>query len=400
MATEVEVNPSALEFVSSERRMLIGGEWVEAASGKTFEVLQSGHRRGARQRRRGRRRGHRSRGASGARRVRDRAVAQHDAVGARARRSIEIADLIVEHGDELAALETLDNGKPMAVARAADVPLAVDHFRYYAGWATRSTARRFRSVGAVHAGRRVARYTLREPVGVVGQIIPWNFPLLMAAWKLGPGAGVRLHGRAQAGRADAAVGAAAGRADPRGRHSRRACVNIVTGFGETAGAALAAHRDVDKVAFTGSTEVGKLIVQAAAGQPEAGHARARRQVAEHRLRRRRPRGGDPGRGERDLLQPRAVLLRRHRGCSSSRSVYDEVVEGVAEQAKKIKVGTRPRPGDARWARWSRQEQFDRVCGYIDAGESEGAKARRRRQAASASEGYFVEPTVFTRLSPT
>ena len=156
-----------------------------------------------------------------------------------------IGDLIEEHLDEFAQLESLDNGKPLAVARAADVPLAADLFHYMAGWATKIEGNTYQHPVPYMPGAKFHAYTLREPVGVVGQIIPWNFPLLMAAWKLGPGAGHRQLRGAQAGRADAAVGAAAGRADRRGGLPD-GVVNVVTGFGETAGAALAAHDDVDK----------------------------------------------------------------------------------------------------------------------------------------------------------
>ena len=172
-----------------------------------------------------------------------------------------IGDLILEHADELAQLESLDNGKPFAVAQAADVPLAADLFHYMAGWATKIEGNSINISVPYMPGANFHSYTLREPLGVVGQIIPWNFPLLMAAWKLGPAlaagncvvlkpaeqtplTALRLAGLiAEAGMPDGVV-------------------NVVPGFGETAGAALAAHNDVDKVAFTGSTEVGKLIVAA------------------------------------------------------------------------------------------------------------------------------------------
>ena len=177
-----------------------------------------------------------------------------------------------------------------------------------AGWATKIEGNSINISVPYMPGANFHSYTLREPVGVVGQIIPWNFPLLMAAWKLGPAlttgntvilkpaeqtplTAIRLAGLlAEAGVPDGVV-------------------NVVTGFGETAGAALAAHPLVDKVAFTGSTEVGRLIVHAAAGNLKKVSPGARRQVAEHRLRR-RVAGRRRGRGERDLLQPRPVLRRR------------------------------------------------------------------------------------------
>ena len=132
-----------------------------------------------------------------------------------------IGDLILEHADELAQLESLDNGKPFAVARAADVPLAADLFHYMAGWATKIEGNTINISVPYMPGANFHAYTLREPVGVVGQIIPWNFPLLMAAWKLGPALATGNCRRAQAGRADAADRAAAGRADRRGRRAGR-----------------------------------------------------------------------------------------------------------------------------------------------------------------------------------
>jgi phenylacetaldehyde dehydrogenase len=173
----------------------------------------------------------------------------------------KFADLIEAHGEEFAQLETLDNGKPISVARVADIPMVVDHFRYYAGWATKIEGE---TIPVSTPGMRMLNYTLREPVGVVGQIIPWNFPLLMAAWKLGAalacGNTVVLKPAEQTPLSALRLGELLEEAGiPPG------VVNIVTGFGETAGAAIAAHPDVDKVAFTGSTEVGHEIMRAAAG---------------------------------------------------------------------------------------------------------------------------------------
>src|SRR6202008_4276458 len=171
-----------------------------------------------------------------------------------------VGDMLEKHADEFAQLEGLDNGKPVKNARRDDVGGSIDMFRYMAGWATRLNGETIQvsSPGNWHA------YTLREPVGVVGQIIPWNFPLMMAAWKLAPalaaGCTIVLKPAEQTPLTALRLGELLQEAGvPDG------VVNIVPGFGETAGAALSAHPDVDKVAFTGSTEVGKLIIQAAAG---------------------------------------------------------------------------------------------------------------------------------------
>src|SRR6059036_3338291 len=176
----------------------------------------------------------------------------------RGRLLYKLSQLIEQRAAELAELETLDNGKPIRESTYIDLPGVVENFEYFAGWATKIEGETIPVPG------QMFNYTLREPVGVCGQIIPWNFPLLMAAWKLGPalacGNCVVLKPAEQTPLSALRLGELLLEAGlPEG------VVNIVTGFGETAGASLAAHDGVDKVAFTGSTEVGKLIVAAAAG---------------------------------------------------------------------------------------------------------------------------------------
>jgi len=237
------------------------------------------------------------------------------------------------HADELAEIESLDNGKPVTVARAGDIPLAVDMFRYMAGMATKVHGQTLNlsSPGDYHS------YILREPVGVVGQIIPWNFPLLMAAWKLAPalavGCTVVLKPAEQTPLSALRLGELIGEAGfPPG------VVNILPGFGETAGAALANHPDVDKVAFTGSTEVGKLIARAATGNLK----KVTLELG----------GKSPV-----IVFPDADLDRTMPGaasaiffnqgqtcCAGSRlyvhsKVYDRVLDGVSEIASRIKVGS-------------------------------------------------------------
>ncbi len=176
----------------------------------------------------------------------------------RARLMLKIAELIDQHADELAELETLDNGKPLTFSKAFDVPAAAETFRYYAGWVTKIYGETNPSDPAFF------NYTLREPVGVCGQIIPWNFPLLMAAWKLGPalacGNTVILKPAEQTPLTALRLGELITEAGlPEG------VLNIITGFGPGAGSSIAEHPGIDKVAFTGSTEVGKIILKASAG---------------------------------------------------------------------------------------------------------------------------------------
>jgi len=248
-----------------------------------------------------------------------------------------IGDLILQHTDELAQLESLDNGKPFAVAQAADVPLAADLFHYMAGWATKIEGNTINISVPYMPGANFHSYTLREPIGVVGQIIPWNFPLLMAAWKLGParatGNTVVLKPAEQTPLPAlrlAELIAEAGVPD--------GVVNVVPGFGETAGAALAAHNDVDKVAFTGSTEVGKLIVAA------AGASNLKKLTLE--LGGKSPNIVFEDAEDSAIEGAAGAIFFNHGQCCVAGSRlyvqqrrYDEVIDGVAEIAKSIKMGS-------------------------------------------------------------
>jgi phenylacetaldehyde dehydrogenase len=301
----------------------------------------------------------------------------------------KLADLLEQHLDEFAYLESLDNGKPLTVARAADVPLAVDLFRYMAGWATKLEGHTIPISVPYTPGAKYLSYTLREPVGVVGQIIPWNFPLLMAAWKLGPalatGCTVVLKPAEQTPLSALLLGELIMEAGfPEG------VVNVVPGFGETAGAALAGHMDVDKIAFTGSTEVGKLIVHAAAGNLK----KVSLELG----------GKSPNVIFKDadietaIAGATSAIFFNHGQCCCAGSrlyvekpIFDKVVDGIAERAQKIKVG----PGlDAAtdMGPLVSEEQLNRVCGYLASGVSEGAKAIAGGKK-HGDKGYFVEPTV-------
>ncbi len=307
----------------------------------------------------------------------------------------KIGDLIEENADEMAMLETLDNGKPLGVAKAADVALAADMFRYMAGWATKIEGSTIPLNVPYMPGAQFQAFTLREPVGVVGQIIPWNFPLLMAAWKLGPalacGCTVVLKPAEQTPLSAIRLGELIQEAGvPDG------VVNILTGFGETAGAAIAAHDQIDKVAFTGSTEVGKLIVKAATGNlkkvtlelggksPNVVYDDADLETAIA--------------GAAD-----AIFFNQGQVCSAGsrlfvqKGIYDEVVAGVSEIAANMKVGDGFDESTQMGPLVSR-EQFDRVTGYLNAGLESGAKASQGGGALDRP-GYFVQPTVLTGARP-
>jgi phenylacetaldehyde dehydrogenase len=388
----VTIDRNVEQFIAAPRQMFIDGQWVDAASGKTFDTPNPATGETL------------AKVAEGDAEDINRAVRAARAAfdgpwgrmtpSERGRIIWRIGDLILEHVDELAQLESLDNGKPFVVAKAADVPLAADLFHYMAGWATKIEGNTINISVPYMPGANFHSYTLREPVGVVGQIIPWNFPLLMAAWKLGPalttGNCVVLKPAEQTPLSAlllAELIAEAGVPD--------GVVNVVPGFGETAGAALAAHDDVDKVAFTGSTEVGKLIVQAAAGT-------LKKLTLEL--------GGKSPNIVFDDAEAGAVegaanaIFFNHGQCcvAGSRlfvqqSRFDEVVDGVAEIAKSIKIGSGMDPTTQMGPLVS-EEQLRRVTGYLDAGRGDGATAVTGG-GRHGEQGYFVEPTVITNTRP-
>jgi phenylacetaldehyde dehydrogenase len=366
MAVADTVERQADAFVHASHKLLIDGQWVPAASGETFETINPATEETLASVAHGKEEDI-NRAVKAARRAfADDSPWRRMNASDRGRLIWRIADLIEDNADELAMLESLDNGKPFGVARAADVPLAADLFRYMAGWPTKIEGTVV-PISALPAPGEYLAYTLREPVGVVGQIIPWNFPLLMAAWKLGPvlacGCTVVLKPAEQTPLSALRLGEIMQEAGlPDG------VVNIVTGFGD-AGAALAAHDDVDKVAFTGSTEVGKLIVKAAAGNlkkvtlelggksPNVVYADADLDVA--------------------IAGAANGIFFNHGQCCNAGSrlyvqkeIFDDVVAGVSEAAESIKVapGTDP---ESQMGPLISDEQFEK---------EPGRRGRRRRRS--------------------
>jgi acyl-CoA reductase-like NAD-dependent aldehyde dehydrogenase len=372
--------------------MLVGGQWVEAASGKTFDTFNPANGQVL------------AKVAEGDAEDINRAVAAARKAfesgpwpkltpSQRGRLLWRVAELIEQNAEELAQLETLDNGKPIKYSRGGDVPLTADHFRYFAGWATK-----LEGDTIPVSIPNMFTYTLREPLGVVGQIIPWNFPLQMAAWKLAPalacGNTAVLKPAEQTPLTALRLGELMLEAGiPEG------VVNIVPGFGETAGAALAAHPDVDKIAFTGSTEVGKKILQASVGNLK----KVTLELG----------GKSP-----DVIFPDADMKYAIRGAMNAiffnqgqvctagsrlfvhQSVYEQVVNGLADAANKLKLG----PGIDQTSDLGplvSQEQLERVTGYIDAGRQEGATVttggERPHFDGELAQGYFVQPTVFDNV---
>ncbi len=378
------------QFLSAPRPLLIGGEWVAAQDGGTFDVFDPATGEVL------------ARVASAQAADVDRAVAAaRDAFvspkwkklvpAQRAKILWRVGDLIDTYAEELAALETLDNGKPLAQARNIDVRSAAEAFRYYAGYCTKLDGK---TTPLSIPGLDFHAYTVHEPIGVVGQIVPWNFPLLMAAWKLAPalaaGCTSVLKPAEQTPLSALRLGEILLEAGlPPG------VVNIVTGFGETAGAALTAHPGVDKVAFTGSTEVGRIILKAAAGNLKKVSLELGGKSPVIVL-------GDADPKQAISGAARAIFGNAGQVCTAGsrlfveRPLYDQVVEGVAAFAKKMKVG----PGmaaDSEMGPLVSTEQVERVTGLIESGRAEGAEvvAGGKRKEGP---GYFVEPTVLTGAS--
>ena len=375
-ATKTKINPG---------RLLIDGQWVEG--NKTFSVINPATGAVLTQ------------AVDASHEEVDRAVAAarkafNDRTGAwrkmsaseRGRLIWRLADLVEKNLEELAELETLDNGKPVFESKYVDMPMVVDVLRYYAGWATKIHGE------TVNTFENSFTYTLREPVGVVGMIVPWNFPLLLASWKLGPalacGNTVILKPAEQTPLTTLRFGELALEAGiPAG------VLNIVTGGPET-GKAIVAHADIDKIAFTGSTSVGKEIMRGA---------------ADHLKRITLELGGkSPNIVFADSDIDNAVkgaitgIFYGKGECCNAGSrlfveakVHDEFMEKLLARAKKLQPAD-PLDPKTRLGAIVSQEQMQTVLGYIEAGKHEGAKllAGGNRVSLDGSKGFFLEPTIF------
>jgi len=304
---------------------------------------------------------------------------------ARGRLLYKLADAIERDRQYIASLETLDNGKPYNICYAADLGLTISHLRYYAGLADKINGKVIPSDGDLFV------YTRAEPVGVVGQIIPWNFPLLMLAWKLGPalaaGCTVIVKTAEQTPLSALYVASLVREVGfPAG------VVNIVSGYGPTAGHALAAHMDVDKVAFTGSTEVGKIVAETAV---KSNMKRVSLELG----------GKSPNIifADCDLdnaveMAHFALFFNQGQCCTAGsrtfveESVYDKFVEKAAERAKKRTVGD---PFDEKFEQGPQvdKDQMDKIMDLIESGKKDGAKLLAGGNRIG-DKGYFIEPTVF------
>jgi phenylacetaldehyde dehydrogenase len=383
------------EFLAREHKLLIGGEWVSAANGGTLRTydpatgellatVAAGDAEDV------------DRAVRAARRAFEDPAWRQMGPSERGQMVWRLADLIEQHAEEFAVIDSLDNGKPLAAARAADVPLSVDLFRYMAGWSTKIEGNTIPVKIPYQSESRFFVYTLRQPVGVVGQIIPWNYPLMMAAYKLAPalavGCCVVLKPAEQTPLSVLLLGELIQEAGfPDGVY------NVVTGLGETAGAALSGHPGVDKIAFTGSTEVGKRIVAQSAGDLkrvslELGGKSPNIIFADADLERAIPAACD------------AVFFNQGQACCAGTRLFverprvDEVIDGRVARAESIRLGPGLDPASDMGPLIS-EEQLQRVSGYVDGSREDGGSVAAGGRASGGA-GYFYRPTVLVDLPPT
>ena len=370
------------------KKLFIGGRWVESAGGRTFatrdpatgEVLAKVAEANAEDV---------DRAVAAARKSFDRGTWRELPPAERAKVLWKIGDMIEERATELAQLETLDNGMPINDALLFHAPLAAATFRYYACWVTKLDG----ATQQVSFPGQYLSYTLREPVGVVGQIIPWNFPLLMAAWKLAPalacGNSVVLKPSEETPLSALRLAELLQEAEvPDG------VVNVIPGFGEVAGARLAAHPDVDKIAFTGSTDVGKLIAKASA---DSNLKRVSLELG----------GKSPNIvfADADLIKAASgaflgIFFNQGQVCSAGsrlfvqEKVYDQTLDELLKTIADTRIGPGIDPVNQMGPLVSKT-QMERVMGYIRTGTQEGARLMVGGDRPQGLEGgYFVKPTVF------
>ena len=391
MAVAQEKTILCKDFLSRPKKLLIDGKWVDAESGKTFETrnpatdevlakVQEGGKADV------------DKAVKAARKAFEDGPWRKMSAAERARCLFKLADLIEQRADELAQLETLDNGKPIKESRFVDVPATVETFRYYAGWVTKLEGE------TINTNNNFFTYTLREPIGVVGQIIPWNFPMLMAAWKLGPalacGNTLVLKPAEQTPLSALYIGELALEAGfPPG------VINIITGFGpDSAGEFLANHMDVDKVAFTGEDKTGREIVKASAGNLkrvslELGGKAPNIVFADANI---------------DAAVKGAITgIFFNQGqvcCAGSRlflekSIHDQFMTKLTERVGKMQQG----PGLDEKTQIGPQvsrEQQERILNYIGIAQKEGAKLACGGESPKGdlAKGYYVKPTIFTGVN--
>ena len=384
MATATEPRRSASTPQRSfQTKMLIDGQWVDSVSGKTFKTVNPATEEVIAHVAEGDK-ADIDRAVKAARKAFDSGPWRKMDARDRGRLMNKLADLIEKNFDELADLETLDNGKPISESRNADLPLVIDCLRYYAGWADKITGQTVPIRGNYFC------YTKREPVGVAGQIIPWNFPMLMLAWKWGPalaaGCTVVLKPAEQTPLSALRLGELVMEAGfPAG------VVNIVPGYGETAGDALVKHPGVDKIAFTGEGKTAQLIMRNAAETLkritfELGGKSPNIVFADANI---------------DAAVDGAILgLYLNQGqccCAGSRvfvqdTIHDKFVDQLAAKASSRKIGDPFDPATQMGPQVDKA-QYDKILSYIAKGREQGARVVTGGERFG-DKGFFIKPTIF------
>lgn len=383
------LSPAAREFLAKrDHSMLIDGRWVKSSSGESIEVVNPANEEIIARVPAGS-----AKDVDAAVRAASRAFESGSWAGMkpqdRERLLLKLADLLEQNAQAMAEIESIDNGKSAVIAKAVDVSLSVSFLRYMAGWATKVEGSTVDVSVPFVPGGNFHAYTRREPVGVVAAIVAWNFPLLLCCWKLGPalatGCTVVLKPAEQTPLSALFLGKLIEEAGyPAG------VVNIVTGDGVAAGAPLTAHPLVNKITFTGSTEVGKLIGRAAMDNM----ARVTLEL-----------GGKSPVIVLDDCDPavaaagaaNAIFFNQGQVCCAGSRLYvpkkhfDKVVSGIADAANALKIGPGLDPATQLGPLVS-QEQMDRVCSYIDIGRKQGAEVVAGG-GRSGDIGYFVKPTI-------
>jgi acyl-CoA reductase-like NAD-dependent aldehyde dehydrogenase len=391
MLTTLPLHPSVADFLSKRHQLFINGQWVDPIDGTTFITYNP------------------SDGTPlaeiAAANSKDVDVAVKAARHAfadiwiqtltpmeRSKLIWRLADLIERDAEIFAQIDSLDNGKPYSKALSSDVPLSVDHLRYYAGYPTKMEGA---TIPVNTAG--MLNYTVREPIGVCGLIVPWNYPLLMAIWKIAPtlaaGNCIILKPAEQTSLSALYLATLVAEAGfPNG------VFNVLTGLGEEAGAALTAHEGIDKIGFTGSGEVARKILRASTSNLK----RVSLELG----------GKSPNIvfADADLSQAIngatwAIYGNNGQSCTAGsrlyieRRIFDQVLEGVADEASRIRIGRGMAVEQPQIGPVVSQEQLQTVTGYIEQGKKAGAEIviGGKRLGGALAEGYFIEPTLFTSV---
>lgn len=391
------VPPAVAAFLARDHQLFIGGRWQPSESGRTLVSVNPATGRPLATFARG-------------------SAADVDAAVTAARRALtdpawrdlsplargdllhRLAELVEEHGDELAFLESLDNGKPVSVARAVDVGTTAKLFRYFAGWPSKFEGSTIPV--SPRGGLRILNYTVHEPIGVVGAIVPWNFPMSMASWKLAPalatGNTVVLKPAEDTPLSTLRLAELITQAGfPPG------VVNVVTGDGAVAGAAVAGHPDIDKVAFTGSTEVGRMVTTAALGNMKK---------VSLELGGKSPHIVFPDADPVVVAAAAAdgIFFNQGQTCTAGSrlyvhtDVYDEVLAALVDRTRRIVVGPGQDPATQMGPLVSAR-QLTTVRSFLQSGAEQGAAVaagggRPSRLTGDYADGYFLEPTVLAETT--